>query len=440
MRGSKIWRAIAITGLALFLAVQFVRPAISHPPVTAEVLGPSEVKAILRTSCYDCHSNENKLAWFDQIVPAYWLVASDIKEARRHLNFSEIGNLPPGQQKNVLYEAVNQIEAGAMPLPVYTQLHRSAIVTASQLNILKNYLRPPTLAARASASELSADDAQFEAWLRGRDVPQSVAPAPNGIAFPTDYKSWKIVSSTDRFDNQSIRVILGNPAAVKAIAVNQTNPWPDGTAFAKIAWQARADEQGKQHAGAFWQVEFMIRDRRTYAATKGWGWARWRNSELKPYGKDAAFANECVSCHTPLHDRDYVFTEINPQARALNDLPANPLKWDVITSFVDAPSGSMSTLFGNDDAVKTARSGAAGKYPAGSVLSLVSWSQREDPHWFGARVPAEVKSVEFVTLSTGETCAYEEYKGSPLTRTLPDERLAKERCAQLLSVRAAVLP
>ena len=127
-------------------------------------------------------------------------------------------------------------------------------------------------------------------------------------------------------------------------------------------------------------------------------------------------------------------------ARALNDLPANPLKWDVITSFVDAPSGSMSTLFGNDDAVKTARSGAAGKYPAGSVLSLVSWSQREDPHWFGARVPAEVKSVEFVTLSTGETCAYEEYKGSPLTRTLPDERLAKERCAQLLSVRAAVLP
>lgn len=440
MRRFKLWRAAVITGLASFLALQFVRPAISHPPVTAELFGPPEVKAILRTACYDCHSNETRLAWFDQIVPAYWLVASDIKEARRHLNFSEIGSLPPGQQKNALYEAVNQIEAGAMPLPAYTKLHRAAVVTPSQLSILKNYLRAPAAVVRASDSELSADHAQFEAWLRDVGLPRSVASAPNGIAFPSNYKTWKIVSSTDRFDNQSIRVILGNQTAAKAIAANQTNPWPDGTAFAKIAWQARGDEQGKQHAGAFWQVEFMIRDRRTYAATKGWGWARWRGPELQPYGNDAAFANECVSCHAPLRDHDYVFTDINPQARALPNLPADPLQWDVITSYLDAPSRMMSTLFGNDVAVKIARSDASGKYPAGSVLSLVTWSQREDPNWFGARVPAEVKSVEFARVSNGEGCAYEEYKGSPLTRTVPGEPLAKERCAHLLSVRAAVLP
>ena len=87
-------------GLLLgFLALQFIRPAIGNPPVTAEVEAPPEVKQILRASCYNCHSNETHLAWFDQIVPAYWLVASDVKRARSHLNFSEIGAQAAAVQK-----------------------------------------------------------------------------------------------------------------------------------------------------------------------------------------------------------------------------------------------------------------------------------------------------------------------------------------------------
>jgi hypothetical protein len=57
-----------------FVAIQFIRPEISHPQVTADLAAPPEVKRILRNSCYDCHSNETGLAWFDQIAPAYWLV------------------------------------------------------------------------------------------------------------------------------------------------------------------------------------------------------------------------------------------------------------------------------------------------------------------------------------------------------------------------------
>ena len=26
-------------------------------------------------------------------------------------------------------------------------------------------------------------------------------------------------------------------------------------------------------------------------------------------------------------------------------------------------------------------------YSAGAVLALVTWTQREDPHWFGGRIP-----------------------------------------------------
>jgi hypothetical protein len=81
-------------GLLLFAGLQFVRPELRNPPVTAEIQAPAaEVKAIFKHSCYNCHSNETELAWFDRVVPAYWIVSRDVHRAKAHLNFSEIGAL-----------------------------------------------------------------------------------------------------------------------------------------------------------------------------------------------------------------------------------------------------------------------------------------------------------------------------------------------------------
>jgi Haem-binding domain/Cytochrome P460 len=287
--------------------LQLVRPSLPKPPVTAELQAPDDVKQILRTACYNCHSNETKLSWFDYPVPAYWLVVHDVRVGRRHLNFSEIGKLPPAQQQGILFEAISQIELGAMPLPSYKRMHPESVITPEQLAVLKQFLlagisnEPPTPTAIAA-------DTQYNQWIQSAGTPQTVALAPNGIAFLPDYKNWQTVSSTNRFDNHTVRQILGNGVAIQAIADNQINPWPDGTAFAKIAWFPQADADGTVRTGAFFQVEFMIRDSKKYAATKGWGWARWRGTDLKPYGKDANFSQECVGCHSPLKNTNYVFT------------------------------------------------------------------------------------------------------------------------------------
>jgi hypothetical protein len=439
----RTWAAVCGAGLAALVGLQLIRPEISHPPVTADLVAPAEVKQILRNSCYDCHSNETRLAWFDDIVPAYWLVASDVKEARSHLNFSEIGKLPHAQQQGTLYEAVNQIQFGAMPLPAYTLLHRNALVTAAQLNVLKSYLTPPVALSAAQGTDLTADAAQYEQWIReGSQSPRVVA-APNGIEFPSSYKNWKAISATDRFDNQSIRVVLANDVGVKAIAENHIDPWPDGTTFAKIAWLQRDDGQGQVTAGSFVQVEFMIRDSKRYAPTLGWGWARWRGAGLTPYGKDKEFSAECVGCHTPLRSSDYVFT--TPLRGQLNgSLPWNPLQWDVVTTSLDKRAATISVLYGNDAAVRYARSNSQGDYPPGAVLSLVTWAQRDDPRWFGARIPGQPESVEFLSVTAAGNQAvynYEAYTGSPLSKTASSAgRGAGSRAAYLLSQRAAVMP
>jgi hypothetical protein len=291
-----------------FVCAQFVRPSLTNPPVTADIQAPAQVKKIIETSCYNCHSNETSLPWFDRIVPAYWIAARDVKHGRARLNFSEIGKLPVAVQNAALFESVSQIELGAMSLPAYRRVHRESEIKPEQLRVLKSYLASVSPLQRSTNDEIAAADAQYEKWIRTSGAASAVSSAPNGIAFLPDYKNWKAISSTDRFDNHTIRQILGNEVAVRAIAENHINPWPDGSAFAKVAWLDQVDEKGSVRPGLFFQVEFMIRDARKYAGTLGWGWARWRGSDLTPYGKDASFTSECVGCHSPLASTNYVFT------------------------------------------------------------------------------------------------------------------------------------
>jgi hypothetical protein len=316
---------LAIAALAAGLVIQFVRPAIDHPPVPAELQVPAEVRAILRNSCYNCHSNETQLSWFDQPVPAYWLVAHDVKTARRHLNFSEIGKLPAAAQRAMLFEAVNQIRLGAMPLPSYQQAHPGSAVTPEQLAVLENYLAPfaaaPSLPVRAAGSDVAVLSNPEMVKVKPGVSIRSIAPELNGLPFFAGYESWKPISTTDRGDNHTLRAILGNDVAVKAIAAKAIQPWPDGAAFAKVAWEAAPDGNGGLKPGKFIQVEFMVKGAKQYASTAGWGWGRWRGWDLKPYGKDAHFDGECVGCHTPVRGNDFVYTQpIERSPGSSNDL------------------------------------------------------------------------------------------------------------------------
>jgi hypothetical protein len=303
---------VGFVGL-VFAGLQFVRPQLNNPPVTAELQAPPEVKQILKNSCYNCHSNETKLPWFDKVVPAYWVASGDVNEGRKHLNFSEIGKLPAAQQKGFLFESVNTIQMGTMPLPAYRMVHPDSVVTPEQLAVLRNYLMaapaPDPNAAAKAVADASAADAEHATWIQASGPATNVQPEFNGVGFLPDYKNWKAISSTDRFDNHTMREILGNDVAIKAIAENHINPWPDGTVFAKVAWQqTQPDDQGVAKTGKFVQVELMIKDSTKYASSEGWGWGRWRGTDLKPYGKDASFQNECMSCHEPVARNDHVYT------------------------------------------------------------------------------------------------------------------------------------
>jgi len=137
-----------------------------------------------------------------------------------------------------------------------------------------------------------------------------VQPAPNGIELPAGYKNWKVISISHRTDNNSMRTILGNDVAVKAARAGNTNPWPKGSILGKLVWKQKAEENWPTAIAPdkFVHAEFMFKDSEKYKSTGGWGYARWKGLDQKPYGKDKNFAQECVACHTPVKDNDWVFT------------------------------------------------------------------------------------------------------------------------------------
>jgi hypothetical protein len=456
---------IFAAAIVVFAALQLVHPGIPANPVTAELQAPAPVKNILEKDCYSCHSNQKRLSWFDQVEPGYWLVRHDVLTARQHVNFSTLGAKPAAAQKATLYEAVNMIQLGAMPLPQFTALHPNAKVSSEELATLKAYLSPwPSSgsqpAVTAGGDKADAPSGEVPAHQHLLTSLSAVQPEKNGLPFDPQFEGWKLISTTERGDNNTFRLILGNDIAIRAIQSGNITPWPDGARMAKIAWQRAAGSDGLLYPGKFVQVELMVKDSRAYKRTDGWGWGRWRGLNLEPYGMGAGFVKECTGCHEPVRGNDFVYTlpiaaitttrqeVVNSRAAALPaSLPWQPLGWSAITMSVDPATREMATLFGNDaalNAVRSARaSGTGGRvaYPAGAVLALVTWGQRDDPHWFGARIPDAPRSVEFLEIGSGALPAkYRKFAGAGLTKVAADGDAAAQRTKFVLNLSPVELP
>lgn len=301
---------LIIVATVAFAVGQFIRPSLTNPPATQDISAavPANVKAVLEKGCYDCHSNETNLKWFDKITPANFLVASHVKDGRKALNFSHWDSLSSPAQKNILFWSVNDIRNGEMPLDGYLALHGAAKLDERDIAVLEDYLAKISPRKISDTTTLQAIGRQHEAMEKKSSSTQKIPDEWNGLAYTEGWQNWKAISTTDRFDNGTMRVIYGNAVAINAIAEDHINPWPDGTIFAKAAWKENMDSLGNISTGDFLQVEFMVKDAVKYKDTRGWGWGRWRGLDLQPYGKNALFVMECTRCHAPVKDNDFVFT------------------------------------------------------------------------------------------------------------------------------------
>ena len=90
---------------------------------------PDSVTQILKTSCYDCHSNNTVYPWYSKIQPVAWWLNDHIEEGKREINFSEFATYRIGRQYKKMDEIIKQVKEDEMPLSSYTLIHKNAILT-----------------------------------------------------------------------------------------------------------------------------------------------------------------------------------------------------------------------------------------------------------------------------------------------------------------------
>ncbi len=135
-----------ILGLAVILiGIQFFQPLRNQSnEVTASHIEkvyavPQNVKAILVQSCYDCHSNNTRYPWYSHIEPGAWYMAQHIKKGKEELNFSEFGAYSARRQRNKFRAMAGQVKDGEMPLSSYTLIHRNAVLSQEDKQVLMKW-------------------------------------------------------------------------------------------------------------------------------------------------------------------------------------------------------------------------------------------------------------------------------------------------------------
>jgi hypothetical protein len=128
----KLWEKIAIGVIVVFVLIQFVRPeknmssTMTSQGVTQVVNVTTGVQRLLKTACYDCHSNNTNYPWYSNIQPIGWWLANHIKEGKRELNFDEFASYSKRRQQSKLKAIAESIKDGSMPLSSYMLIHRNA--------------------------------------------------------------------------------------------------------------------------------------------------------------------------------------------------------------------------------------------------------------------------------------------------------------------------
>src|SRR3954468_19732594 len=146
---------------------------------------------------------------------------------------------------------------------------------------------------------------------------------PGGLALAEfkGYEGWQAISMSRK--EKTVAVIVGNPVMIDAYRAGipaNGKPVPDGAKMAKIHWTPKQNPffPDATVPGSLLNVDFMLKDKKRFADSGGWGYAVFdydASSDsfkpgtlagMPPQGNDARCG---FACHTTEKTRDYVFTD-----------------------------------------------------------------------------------------------------------------------------------
>ncbi len=134
-------KKVAYWVLGTAIVIQLIRPDFKNPIVdeTIALKTDPKVMSILKTSCYDCHSNETTYPWYHHVAPMSWVMANNINEGRKALDFSNWENIDSKVKLERLERAKQLLNNELMPKSEYLLMHKNAILSNDKKKVLEDF-------------------------------------------------------------------------------------------------------------------------------------------------------------------------------------------------------------------------------------------------------------------------------------------------------------
>lgn len=147
----RLWiRRLMLAALVVLAVSQAFRPTRTNPPIDSQreiqsnLNVDAHVATTLARACNDCHSNRTVWPWYSHVVPASWLVVSDVNRGRNRLNFSVWSTYGAKEQREHLEEICKEVTEGEMPGFSYTLMHRDAKLSTADVAAVCSWAQTST--------------------------------------------------------------------------------------------------------------------------------------------------------------------------------------------------------------------------------------------------------------------------------------------------------
>jgi hypothetical protein len=143
----KIIKKLLIILLVAFIIAQFFGPEKNEGDLATidtfivDTNPPEDVKAILKESCFDCHSDVTRYPWYNNITPVNYWLAEHVKDGKKHFNLSAWEDYSVKKKDHKLEELIEMVEEKEMPLDSYTWTHSEANLTDAQRNSIIDWAK-----------------------------------------------------------------------------------------------------------------------------------------------------------------------------------------------------------------------------------------------------------------------------------------------------------
>ena len=142
-----ILKKATIMVIVLLVVIQFfktkenISTQVSENAITQHYDVPENIQNILKTSCYDCHSNNTNYPWYNKIQPVNWWLSDHVNEGKEELNFDEFNTYSTKKKLHKLDEVIETIRDNEKPLKSYTLIHGDAKLSGSDKQELEAWVK-----------------------------------------------------------------------------------------------------------------------------------------------------------------------------------------------------------------------------------------------------------------------------------------------------------